>query len=1047
MENISSSALPPVALRVFETLPVCCVVLSPELIILTASDDHVKLTGKTRTEITGRYFFDVFPEVPEWAQGKDGGIAESLQQVLATRQQHHVPLTRFDVPDLEHPGQLKESYWQTLHKPVLDESGNILYIIHETRDVSNQVLTEHKLAKRLENERKARAGADHLSKQMEMLFHTIPAQIAIVSGSDMVFTYVNPQYQNELFPGRDVLGLPLLAALPEIAGEPIWHVLNKVYTTGEPFVDTEIHVPLADQTGGELSDHYFNVVYQPLRDESGNVNAILSFKYEVTEHVAARKLLEANEHKLHELHEEVQQAYQELQASNEELISGNEELAVTIESLRQTQEQLEDLNQNLEGKVEERTTALQESESEQQALNEELTAMNEELRATNEELADSQSKLEETVQQLAASEQKVRSLVESAPFPIGVYTGREMRIELLNQSIIDTWNRGSDLIGKTYAEVLPELAGTGVYERLDHVYLTGIPYHTENERVDLLVDGKLQPFYFNYDFTPLFDQHGKVYGVMNTASDVTELVNAKLQVEQSQKSLYNIIMHSPVSKSILLGSDYKVEIANDRMIALWGKPREAILNRPLFEGVPEAKGQGLEELLQDIYTTGNTLEAKERPISLLRNGQMETLYLDFVYQPYKDAHDNIIGVIVTAIDVTAQVVTREEVQQLNEELAATNEELKLANEEQAAVNEELAALNDALKVSQDELQLAIDAADLATWDLNPATGRFSGNDLTKTWFGLQPEDEIELDQALAAIADTDREKVIQAINHAMTYASGGDYDIHYTIINPQDQLPRVVRAKGKALFDEQQQATRLSGMLLDVTEQKKDEQRKNDFIGIVSHELKTPLTSLKALLQVAGLKLKASDDNFLRGAVEKSSVQVKKMEAMISGFLNISRLESGKMSIQKTSFDLQELIGNVIKETGLTMNSHRIEFVAAGPLSIHADHDKIESVVSNLLSNAIKYSPKGTTVTVVYKTVAHSVQVSVQDEGMGIKKEDQEKLFERYYRVETSNTKHISGFGIGLYLCAEIIERHGGKIWVDSVEGNGATFTFSLPLE
>ncbi len=179
-----------------------------------------------------------------------------------------------------------------------------------------------------------------------------------------------------------------------------------------------------------------------------------------------------------------------------------------------------------------------------------------------------------------------------------------MRIELLNQAIIDAWNRGSDLIGKTYAEVLPELAGTGVYERLDQVFMTGIPYHTLNERVDFLVDGEPKPFYFNYDFTSLFDSQGKVYGVMNTAADVTDLVNAKLKVEQSEKNLQNVIMRSPVSKAILLGADHVVDVANDRVITLWGKSREVIMNRPIFEALPEANGQGLEELLQDVYMTG-----------------------------------------------------------------------------------------------------------------------------------------------------------------------------------------------------------------------------------------------------------------------------------------------------------------------------------------------------------------------------------------------------------------------------------------------------------
>lgn len=847
MKDLSSQALPPIALRVFETLPICCAVLSPELNILTVSDHYAKFTGKARIEVSGHHFFDVASGSGEGPEKKYSGVEASLQEVLKTRGRHDIPGIDIEVPDSDNPGRLKLTYCHIIHQPVLDQSGEISYIIHEIRDVTEQ-----------------------------------------------------------------------------------------------------------------------------------------------------------------------------------------KALALIV--------------RDLEDRIAKGKTDLLESKKEQQALNEELMATNEEFASTNEELRESQQDLEELISRLAVSEQKVRSLVESAPFPIGVYTGPEMRIELLNQAIIDAWGRGSDLIGKTYAEVLPELADTGVYEHLHRVYTTGIPYHTKNERVDLVVDGTLQTFYFNYDFTPLFDSDDRVYGVMNTAADVTELVNAKLQAERSEKNLYNIIMRSPVAKCILIGEDHTVQVANDRMITLWGKTRGAVMNKPLFDGLSDAKGQGIEELLQEVYTTGNTFEAKERRISLFRNDVQETLYVDFVYQPYRDTQDKIIGVIATAIDVTSPVLARDEVQQLNEELAATNEELQAANEEQSAVNDELAALNDALKISQDELELAIDAAGLATWDLNPETGKFAGNDLTKSWFGLQPEHEIDLFYATSAIIETDRDRVIRAINHALDYESGGGYHIDYTIINPLTNVPREVRAKGKALFNEAKQPIRMSGVLQDVTELKKDEQRKNDFIGIVSHELKTPLTSIKALLQVAALKLQKVDDIFLRGAVEKSNIQVKKMETMISGFLNVSRLESGKMQIDKREFNLQELLYDIIKETELTLTSHQIQFVPCGPIPIQADHDKISLVISNLLSNAVKYSPYGKQIEVCCNVTAGEVQVSVKDEGFGINEADKKALFERYYRVETSYTKHISGFGIGLYLCAEIIERHQGRIWVESTEGKGSTFYFSLPL-
>jgi PAS domain S-box-containing protein len=132
------------------------------------------------------------------------------------------------------------------------------------------------------------------------------------------------------------------------------------------------------------------------------------------------------------------------------------------------------------------------------------------------------------------SEQQVRSFVEGAPFPIGIYLGRDMRIQFANQSLKDVWGKGNAVEGKLYAEVLPELADQNIYEQLDEVYTTGIPFHAKHQRVDLVVDGRLQPFYFNYSFTPLYNTKGEVYGVMNTAAEVTELVLAYKELEESE---------------------------------------------------------------------------------------------------------------------------------------------------------------------------------------------------------------------------------------------------------------------------------------------------------------------------------------------------------------------------------------------------------------------------------------------------------------------------------------------------------------------------------
>jgi signal transduction histidine kinase len=226
---------------------------------------------------------------------------------------------------------------------------------------------------------------------------------------------------------------------------------------------------------------------------------------------------------------------------------------------------------------------------------------------------------------------------------------------------------------------------------------------------------------------------------------------------------------------------------------------------------------------------------------------------------------------------------------------------------------------------------------------------------------------------------------------------------------------------------------------------KKDEQRKNDFIGMVSHELKTPLTSLTAIIQVLHAKLKNHEDSFISGGLQKASLQVKKMSNLINGFLNISRLESSKIRLDKNNFNLRTVIENLISETNLMSPGHLIRLLPGEPVDVFADEEKIGSVISNLLSNAVKYSQKGTTIEINCTHLGNEVEVSVKDEGIGVKPEDAAHLFDRYYRVDNPNFSHVSGFGIGLYLSAEIVKQHGGRIWIESLPDAGSTFYFALP--
>jgi two-component system, OmpR family, sensor histidine kinase VicK len=215
---------------------------------------------------------------------------------------------------------------------------------------------------------------------------------------------------------------------------------------------------------------------------------------------------------------------------------------------------------------------------------------------------------------------------------------------------------------------------------------------------------------------------------------------------------------------------------------------------------------------------------------------------------------------------------------------------------------------------------------------------------------------------------------------------------------------------------------------------------------MASHELKTPLTSLKAYIQLLSKRLASSGDSFAINSLTKAGQQVNKMTDLIYGFIDLSKLEPGKLQLSVQEFELNELIADCISDINQTSPGHVIDFKPKDKIRVRADKEKIRQVAGNFLSNAIKYSNKGSRIIITCKKLKSSVKVSVIDEGIGIKSKDQEKLFQRFYRVENPRMKNISGFGIGLYLANEIIQLHKGKIGVESEEGKGSTFYFTLPL-
>jgi len=220
--------------------------------------------------------------------------------------------------------------------------------------------------------------------------------------------------------------------------------------------------------------------------------------------------------------------------------------------------------------------------------------------------------------------------------------------------------------------------------------------------------------------------------------------------------------------------------------------------------------------------------------------------------------------------------------------------------------------------------------------------------------------------------------------------------------------------------------------------------KKDEFIGLASHELKTPVTSISGYLQI--IEKSVTTEGRDRAFISKARNQVNKLAALISDLLDVSKIQTGKLPFTYSSFDLVRVLKDASEVMQQTNNAHKILlFCDPEYLIVEADQQRIDQVIINLVSNAIKYSPNANQIIVRASTAAGKAKISVQDFGIGIEKEQQERIFTRFYRVENL-ASHMSGLGIGLYISHEIVKRHHGKLWVESTIGEGSTFFFEIPV-
>lgn len=668
------------------------------------------------------------------------------------------------------------------------------------------------------------------------------------------------------------------------------------------------------------------------------------------------------------------------------------------------------------------------------------------------------------------------TILSQAKTATAIHSTDEMTIETANDAMIAIWGKDKSVIGKAIEDALPELKGQPFLSLLQSVLHTGQTIAGSDTRADLMVDGELKAFYFDFEYRAIKNDAGEVICVLHTATDVTarylsrqremeleselqaaneelaatneelaaaneELAAANEEMSSSNEELastleeltvtneelaesqeilqtlnYNlaesearfraVVIQAPVGVCIIRAHDLMIQDVNDAYLKVVGRERAAMQNRTIWQAVPEA-AETYAPIMNSVINTGVAYSAKEHELHVLRNGITRSAFVNFVYEPVRFEDNSVKAVMVVTVDVTEQVEARRQVE-----------------------------------AAEEMLRLAIDSANMGTWMTNLATDKLTISEQAEKMHGVTHGAEMTLTKALTLVSPDHVGKVSNAIEQAVINNNG--FEVEY-IVNPMDGAkPRWLKATGKAYYDDRDKPVSVSGTMIDITESKAYDQQKDDFISIASHELKTPVTSLKAALQLLDRMKNNPSPQVLPKLIEQSNRSMDKISTLIEDLLNLSRMNEGQLKLDKTKFTIAHMLNQCCNHVRVE-GKHNLILQGDEELEVMADEHRVDQVIVNMVNNAVKYAPNSKQIFFNVEKVGDMARISVRDTGPGIAPDKLSHLFERYYRTDASGYQN-SGLGLGLYISAEIIRKHGGEIGVDSELGKGSTFWFTLPL-
>jgi two-component system sensor histidine kinase VicK len=510
-----------------------------------------------------------------------------------------------------------------------------------------------------------------------------------------------------------------------------------------------------------------------------------------------------------------------------------------------------------------------------------------------------------------------------------------------------------------------------------------------------------QAQWWRAEVTPVKPTEAITY-LMVSFYDVTQ---AHTQEKQALEQFRYLVEQAPIPVCLLQGQEFIIEIANQKMLEVLGKD-ESVIGKPSREAMPEMQGQPYFQILEDMFVSGVPFYGYEAEAVIEKNGILVKKYFNYAYQPIRNLSGKITAIMTVANEVTDQVRIKQE---------------SIKNEKR--------------------FRDLLDALPTIAWTNNPDGEVTYYNQRWFNYTGFNFEDTKAWGWKVVVHPD-DLQFNLERYTEILSTQKEGEFEIREKGIDGKYRW-HLVRLS--PMLNDAGEIALWVGTATDIESLKALQQQKDEFLSVASHELKTPMTTLNATLQVMSRMLKSQQGSPMPALVNKADKSMRRISHLVNELLVLSRINAGELYLNKNSFILAQLLNSCCDHIRLE-GKYRIEMSGNIDLLVYADEYKIEQVIVNLVNNAVKYAPYSETVFISIVKDGNTAIVSVTDYGPGIAQERQPFLFNRYYRADPQSFNH-SGLGIGLYIAAMIIAKHGGEMGVESQLGHGSTFWFTLPLE